>query len=61
MEVVEGVAVVDGGGGEGKKIGKIVARLLRTKYFGFCFKIPRLVILSARCVKDNPRWGVGAH
>ena len=60
MEVVEGVAAVDGGGGEGKKIGKIVARL-RTKYFGFCFKIPRLVILSARCVKDNPRWGVGAH
>ena len=56
MEVVEGAAVVDGGGGEGK----IVARL-RTKYFGFCFKIPRLVILSARCVKDNPRWGVGAH
>ena len=60
MEAVEGVAVGGGlgGGEEGKKVGKIVAR---TKYFGFCFKIPRLAILSARCVKDNPQWEVGAH
>ena len=37
MEVVEGVAVVDGGGGEGKKIGKIVARLPADQIFRILF------------------------